>query len=763
MLLENIFAFLFKYRPLVFQRGDLAFATRWPVPLIMVGVALLLAIVLLTYAKTRVRRRRDRAVLGTLRVAALGLLLFGIARPTLLIPTVVPQRNFLGVLVDDSRSMQIADLDGRPRAEFAQRSFAAPDSALRAQLADRFMLRFFRFAGGTERIDSLAGLAATGGVTNLAQALDAARRELGAVPLSGLVLLSDGADNSESSLSESLLALRASSVPVYVVGLGSERFERDIQVTRVETPRTVLQGSSLVVDLVVEQRGFRGKTVPLQVEDDGRIVASQEVRLPEDGEATTVRVKFSAAEAGARKFRFRIPPQAGEQIAENNERQALIVVEDRREKILYFEGEPRFEVKFIRRAVAEDENLQVVTLQRTADNKFLRLDVDDAEELAGGFPKTRAELFAYRGLILGSVEASFFTHDQLRMIEEFVGQRGGGLLVLGGRRSFARGGYAGTPLADVLPVVLPSVDDAADDSFYAELQVAPTRLGLTHPATQIALTTDASARRWRELPAVSSVNPIRHLKPGASMLLTGRFDGSADPYAVLAYQRYGSGRALALPIQDSWVWQMHADIPLDDLTHETFWQQLLRWLVSYVPDRVDVVVARDRVSPEDSVALTVEVQDETYLRVNNAEVVARVTAPSGAGQEVVLDWSVDADGEYAASFVPGELGIHRIAVAVKKDGALLGEGTSYVEAAPLKTEFFDAELKRPVLRRIAEETEGRYYTPASVASLPEDVSFTESGTTVIEERDLWDMPAIFLALLALLALEWGYRRRRGLA
>ena len=117
----------------------------------------------------------------------------------------------------------------------------------------------------------------------------------------------------------------------------------------------------------------------------------------------------------------------------------LVQVLDRREKILYFEGEPRFELKFIRRAVAEDKNLQVVCLQRTSQNKFLRLDVDDAEELAGGFPKTREELFKYRGLILGSVEASFFTADQLRMIAEFVSQRGGGLLTLGGRHSFAEG------------------------------------------------------------------------------------------------------------------------------------------------------------------------------------------------------------------------------------------------------------------------------------------------------------------------------------
>ncbi len=605
-------------------------------------------------------------------------------------------------------------------------------------------------------------LSASGGGTDLAQALDAARLELAGVPLSGLVLVTDGADNSESALTETLLSLQAASLPVYVIGVGQERFARDIQLSRVETPRRVLKGSALVVDLVIEQTGYRRQTVTVNVEDDGRIIASQNVRLPADGDAATVRVQFTANEAGPRTFRFSIPVADGESVTGNNERRVLIVVEEAREKILYFEGEPRFEVKFIRRAVADDAHLQVVTLQRTADNKFLRLDVDDPQELAAGFPKTRDELFAYRGLILGSVEASFFSHDQLRMIEEFVGQRGGGLLVLGGRSSFADGGYAGTPVADVLPVVLPRRGEQGGEPFYAEVRVEPTRFGLNHPVVQLAGSPDESSERWKALPAVSTVNRLHEVKPGASTLLTGRADGLDDPVVVLAYQRYGRGRAIALPIQDSWIWQMHADIPLDDQTHETLWRQLLRWLVSYVPDRVVATTPRDLVGPGEAVAIDAEVQDETYLSVNNAEVVASIRAPSGKEEELRLDWAVDADGKYQASFIPDELGRYRIAVRALKRGEAIGEHVTYVEAADLPTEFFDAEMRAPLLERVAEVTGGRYYTPATAATLPEDVSFTESGTTVLEERDLWDMPIILLLLLGVLGAEWGFRRHRGL-
>ena len=200
-------------------------------------------------------------------------------------------------------------------------------------------------------------------------------------------------------------------------------------------------------------------------------------------------------------------------VTQNNIRDSLVVVEDREEKLLYFEGEPRFEVKFLRRAVSDDENLHVSILQRTAENKFMRLDVEGPDDLVGGFPRTRAELYKYSGIILGSIEANYFTPDQLRMIADFVNHRGGGLLMLGSHRSFGQGGYAGTPVADVLPVVLDETRSDGDESFFVEVGVEPTRAGTAHAATQIADTEDASAARWRELPPITIVNPITEVKP----------------------------------------------------------------------------------------------------------------------------------------------------------------------------------------------------------------------------------------------------------
>ena len=383
----------------------------------------------------------DRVVLITLRLCLVGLVLFCLFRPVLILRAAVPQQNFLGILLDDSRSMRVADHDGKPRGEFVNTTFA-PDSPVMKALSSRYAVRVFRFASNTDRVGAARDLSFDGTQTKLGEALQRAKDEFTGLPLAGLVMVTDGADTEESSIQESLLGLRASQVPVFTVGVGRETLGRDIQISRVSTPRKVLKGTNLSVDVIVSQSGFRGTTVPLNVEDSGRILSTQEIALTNDGEPTTVKVHFTANEAGARTIRFRIPPQQGEEITQNNVREVLLDVQDRKEKILFFDGEPHFEVKFIRRAVADDPNLQLVVLQRTTDTKFFRILIDSPDELAAGFPKTRDELFSYRGLILGSIEANAFTGDQLRMIADFADRRGGGLMMIGGRRSFAEGGYA---------------------------------------------------------------------------------------------------------------------------------------------------------------------------------------------------------------------------------------------------------------------------------------------------------------------------------
>ena len=791
--LESLFAFFFKYRPAVFEKGDFAFGSPTSVILLLLAGALIGVPAILTYAAVRGKStRRDRWILGTLRAAAILLLVFCLFRPMLLLSAAVPQRNYVGVLIDDSRSMQIADVDAgdaRPqtRGDVVRHLVAGPDSAIRKALGDRFLVRYFRFSSGAQRIASADDVTFGGASTRLGDAIEHARQELEAVPLSGLVVLSDGADNARTPLGDELLSLRARSVPVFTVGIGRDRFDKDIEIRRVEAARTAVKGSAIVADVLVRQRGYGGQRVSLVVEDEGRVIASDEVALPGDGDLAPVRVHVALNDAGPRTLTFKIAPQPGEQVTQNNAQQALVVVRDGREKILYVEGEPRSEMAFIRRAVASDSNLQLVTLQRTAENTFQRFDVDNGEELAGGFPKSREELFRYRGIVLGSVDASQFTRDQLQMLADFVGVRGGGLLLLGGRHAFGEGGYAGTPLAPAMPVVIGG--EAVPDSltFLADIKPALTPAGAASAATQIAGTEQKSSDRWKTLPPVTSVNFIRGIKPGAVVLVNGVVptEGRTEsaPVAVrryeqpvLAYQRFGKGLSIALPIQDTRLWQMDPSTPVEDQTFITFWRQLLRWLTSDVPNRITIASSSDVAGVRDPIALTAEVADSAFVMRNDARVVAHLTAPSGATRDVPMEWAVDRDGEYRATFTPEEAGNYEVVAVVDGAAASSARATpdsardrrsnaSYVRvnaATESSREFVDAEMRASLLQRIARETGGRFYTPASVASLPEDIALSKRGVTVVNQMDLWDMPFIFLMLVGLICAEWAYRKKRGL-
>jgi uncharacterized membrane protein len=423
--------------------------------------------------------------------------------------------------------------------------------------------------------------------------------------------------------------------------------------------------------------------------------------------------------------------------------------------------------------VADDKNLQIVTLQRTADNKFLRLDVDTPDELLGGFPKTRDELFTFKGLILGSIEAAAFSADQLQMIADFVDRRGGGLLMLGGARSFGEGGYGGTPVADALPLVIDSKTRASDPTFFARLKVLPTRAGAAHAVTQIAATEDASAARWPDLPQVTSINAPLSIKPAATVLLNGT-DERSRTLPMLVWQPYGRGKGIAFLPQDSWEWQMHASIPLEDMTHENLWRQMLRWLVADSPAPVEASTTVERVEPGEAVTIEASVVDPTWLDVNDAHVMARVTRPGGSTLDVPLQWTGERDGQYRGTFVSTVPGAYEIAIDAERNGKAIGTNTvrvdgleerptAYVRAGAGDSEYFDPTMHEAPLRRIAEETGGRFYTTTNVAGLPEDVSYAGRGVTSVEERELWNMPIILVMLVGLVCAEWGYRRAVGLS
>ena len=251
-------------------------------------------------------------------------------------------------------------------------------------------------------------------------------------------------------------------------------------------------------------------------------------------------------------------------------------------------------------------------------------------------------------------------------------------------------------------------------------------------------------------------------KPAAIVLLNGT-DERGREQPVLTWQQYGGGKAVALTLQDTWQWQMHASIPLEDQTHENYWRQMLRWLVAGVPGVVEARAVTERVEPGEAVTLEATVVDKAHVELNNASVTAHVTRPNGGTMDVPLEWTGDRDGLYRGTFVSSEAGTYEVAVDSSRPAGIVGSDVAFVRVGPSDEEFFDPTMHEGPLRRIADETGGRFYTPDTAAGLAEDVRYAGRGVTSVEERELWNMPIILIALISLVCVEWGYRRAVGLS
>lgn len=759
--MESVLAFLLKYPARVWERGELVWGPVLPIGALLVLGAALLALAGTAAWRVRGVSTRSRVALALLRGGVFAMVVAMLARPMLVVTTAVPQRNVLAILLDDSRSMTLQDLGDGSRAD-AVRSVFGDSAALVRSLGERFSLRFYRFAADVRPAAGAASLSGSGTRTDLAAALRGVREELGGLPLAGIILVSDGADNGGGDAEAAMLALRARRVPVHAVGVGLERFPRDIAIERVAFPARPLAGAALLADVTLRLRGVGGERVTLVVEADGRRVGERTVTLPSREETARVQISLEPLPPGMHRLTMRAPVLSGETVSQNNEAHGVVQVRAGPDRVLYVEGEARPELAFMRRALAGDSAVHLVTLLRSAERKFLRLGVRDSLELAEGFPATRAELFGYRAVILGSIEAAFFAPEQLGMLGDFVSERGGGLLALGGRLALAEGGFRGTPVAEVLPIALDRAT-LAEDAAATEYQLRPTTAGRAHAFLRLSAEDSASAARWDSLPPLTVVNALGSLRPGAQALLTGRREADTEDVPLLASQRFGRGTAYVLGVQDSWLWKMHASVPVEDRTHETFWRQLVRTIAEEAPDRLELASVPAIAAPGEPVTLRARVADDRFADVNDATVEVTVGAPDGRQMTVPLEWTLGEDGVYTGRFVPEVAGMHTLSAEARRgrdtvralEGALLADDTG--------ADVEQAELRTPFLRRIAESTGGRYYPLADAEALAEDVMYTESGVTVRESLDLWDMPIVFLVLTALLGGEWALRRKWGLA
>jgi uncharacterized membrane protein len=806
-----MFEFLFKYPLASFMKGHFVLLGRWPgwvLGLLILNAASGLGWFMWSrraLAAQKLRSWRAVAIWG-LETALIALVLLLLWEPAMTVAELSSQQNIIAVLVDDSRSMAIADSGSGGKQTREAAAVKTLQDGVLAQLQRRFQTRVYRLDSKVARVDGagsataggaaddgLAGIQASGAATHIGDGLRQLAAETSDLTVGAVVLLTDGGENSGGGSSgdvsgldrETMNVVRNRRWPVHTVGFGRERAAKDVELEDVSVAARAMADSRMVATVQLHQRGYAGSKAMLVVKDGDKALASREVTLGADGAGSrettqTEALFFHAGAAGAKSFQFVVEPLAGEENLLNNAISRPVVVSDERRKILYVEGEPRWEYKFIRRAEDDDKTVQLASMLRTTENKIYRQGISDPKELEGGFPVRPEDLFQYQGIILGSVEAGYFTASQQELLREFVDRRGGGMLFLGGRFALTDGGWAGSSLTDLVPTTLPT----GRTTFHRDAATAElTADGADSPVVRLVDDPLKNVARWKKLTYMNDYQEVGSPKAGATVLAEAKVGQRKLP--LLVTESYGRGRTAVMATSGTWRWQMSE--ALGDPSHDLFWQQLLRWLVGETPGRVvagsSVSSSGQTLADDGRIRLTASVRGQDYLPAADAKVEAHVIGPEGLSAVVemrpagdvpgnfVADWNAEKSGAYvvevtadagaSGSGVGGASAAGSSASGSSAAGKELGRDVVAFQRTDGVAENFHTEQNRAMLEKLAAETGGRYWRPEELGKLPSEISYSEAGISVRDTKELWDMPAVFLLLLGLMAGDWLLRRKWG--
>jgi uncharacterized membrane protein len=759
-----MFQFFFKYSSPVFTKGRFVLLSAWPAWLLLVLIVVLaggLALLVrwrLPNAAPKLRSWRAWVLWG-IQSTFIALVLLLLWQPAMTIAALNSQQNIIAVVVDDSRSMAIADDGGKTREAAA---LGALQNGVLSGLQKRFQTRIYRLGSGVTRVDGLNAIQATEAATHIGDGLKQLARETSDLPVGAILLLSDGGQNTagmgDSGIGvDALQALRNRRLPVHTIGFGSLEHAHDVELENVSVAANAVVNARLAAAVSFRQYGYAGQKATVTVRDGDKTVAVREVTLGANGALQTEPLFFSAGAAGAKSLQFAIEPLAGEENLKNNTMARPVLVSDAKRRILYVEGEPRWEFKFIRRAEENDPTVQLVSMLRTSENKIYRQGISDPMELADGFPVRPEDLFGYAGIIIGSIDADYFTPLQRELLREYVDRRGGGVLFLGGRSSLSDGGWGASSMNELLPVFLP----ADHNTFHRNsVTVGLTTEGMDSPITRLLDDPTKNADRWKKLTYLADYQDAGSPKPGATVLAQMNVGHRKLP--LLITQRYGHGRTAIMATGGTWRWQMSE--ALGDPSHDLFWQQLLRWLVSDSPSTVSASMPTRTLIDEGHVQLSAQVRDRQFQPAGDAHVTAHIVGPAGANALVEFAPSQDTPGLYQAEWTAEKPGAYLAEVTAEpasRQSQELGRDVLTFQREDGAAENFHTEQNRPLLEQLASQTGGRYWKTSELKDLPRDISYSEAGISVRSTKELWSMPIVFMLLLGLPITEWLLRRKWG--
>lgn len=777
---------------------------------IWVAAALLIAafvILVLSYRNSPLRGSSKWFAL-TLKTVGLLLLALALLEPVHLEELPKQNANDLVILADNSSGLTVPlTPDERPYSDQLRDSLTTEEPTRFPEwlesLGDTFRLQTFLFDRTVRRTSDFHDLSFERSNSQIGNALDGIHRRFQSRPLAATVLLTDGNATDSAKLEEWLTARESSEVelrPVYPVLVGKPNPEaHDLALGEIDVETSPFEDAR--VSLTVEARSLGKQSTPAEIvisNEAGKELMRKEVLFPESEEEQIlpVRIRLPSIAPGVSFLRLRIEDASTEPRAEvtskNNQRDVVVNQGSGPYRVLYVSGRPNWEYKFLRRALSQDAEIELVGLIRIAKREpkfewrgrtgessnplfrgfqsdipeetqkydepvFVRLNTAEKEELRDGFPKAEEDLFPrYRAIIFDDVEAEQFTQEQQELIDRFVARRGGTVIMLGGQESFHAGGWDNTPVGRLLPVYLESIGRGAP-SLDATYNL--TREGWLESWMRLRASQAEEYNRLAFMAPFYAVNQIRAIKPGASILATIT-DSEERALPAIITQRYGEGKAAAVTIADFWRWGMKDKEQQEELGKT--WRQLLRWGVNEVPTRV--TLEKEEIDPGGIplTRLSVRVRDNTFSPDDNATVLLTVTDREGNESLLTAEPSLNEPGLFTADYASEESSGYRIEASVlDEDGIEIGRDEVARSLNQEAKEYAQLGPNEERLSKIAEATGGKLLSLEEVDQLPELLKTLDLPVSEFRETPLWHTPWLFLLALAFFIGEWVVRRRQG--
>jgi hypothetical protein len=774
-----------QHAPDIVETTQLEFLSLPPVWVIVL-VILPALFVFCRWLYLRERNRGGWWVLpAALRGLVLGLIILFLFHPVRSTQRVRVERPVAAVLVDDSASMLEHDMGalagayGLPanadRREVMQAVLREPLAELEAD----YEVLLYAFGSSLQAIGSLDDLPATTAETRIGDALASLAAETRGRALAQVVLVTDGRVNAGRDVTAATASLSGRQVPINTVGVGDPEVPRDLRISNITAPEVALAGDTVTLEVSVAARGFPGETSMLTVtnSETGAVLAQVAYHLADQTGATEqmVRVSFVPQAEGDLDLRVAVAEKPGEHDPLNNIDRRLLRVEPGRIKVLYVDGYPRYEYRFLKDLLLRVENLEVQCFLVSASTDFVQESTDGVEgwDALQRIPDDLNYLLDnYHVIILGDVHPQDLgatpeaSEKILENFRKFV-EAGGGFLMQAGMRYSPRE-YVGTPIEDTLPVL---IGDRA-----AEFQAVHDPGQPFHPVLErprdpheiVTLEPDIDRNRalWEDpggLAPLTWYYPVAGPRTTAEVLLSHpRSRNAHGPHVLLSTMYSPQGRTAFLATDETWRWRF---LYLDTY-REPFWRGLIRYLalnrLRRSDYRFDLSTELSSYALGERIAITARVRDVGYEPLVAESFEVTIVDPSG--EHDVLEIPADGPGVFRGSLRAAEKGPYRLWLLDPKDAAAEPRSPRIVTVSVPSTETDDPVLDEPLLQRVAARTGGRYSllvdAPGLLARLEDPKE--ERPLDEPEREEVWaGFPQLFL-LVGLLACEWVVRKRKNL-